>query len=122
MEWTAPPHRYEFEDGSFVEIGIARVPPSESFPSGHKYRFQYVDQAGVPRLRYDNAHGQHDRHVGPDAAGEPIDFPGDVRLHLGRFFAEVDRLRSGCLGRDAVRREIDGGPVPRHLSELNTPD
>lgn len=85
--------RYEFEDGSFVEVGIARIPPSDRYPSGVKYRFQYVDPEGEPCLRYDNAHGRHERHVGPEAAGEAIDYPGEVRAHLRRFFAEVDCIR-----------------------------
>lgn len=93
MERTAPPHRYEFEDGSFVEIGIVRVSPSQRYPSGLKYRFQYVDRSGVARLRFTTPTA-HERHVGPEAAGEPIDYLGDVREHLRRFFAEVDRIRS----------------------------
>lgn len=68
--------RYEFEDGSFVEVAIARIPRSERWPSGVKYRFQFVDSDGVPSLRFDNAHGRHERHVGPDADGEAIDYEG----------------------------------------------
>lgn len=87
--------RYEYEDGSFVEVGIALVPPSGRYPTGIKYRFQYVDPDGEPSLRYDNAHGQHERHRGPDRTGQPIDYAGNVQHHLRRFFAEVDRLREG---------------------------
>lgn len=93
MEGTS--QRHEFEDGSFVEVGIARVPPSEQYPTGVKYRFQYVDPDGEPQLRYDNSHGQHERHLGPDRTGQPIDYAGNVRDHLRRFFAEVDRIREG---------------------------
>lgn len=93
MVGTPPPNRYEFDDGSFVEVGVARVPPSEEHPSGVRYRFQYVDQDGIPRLRFDNAHGEHERHAGPDAPGTQIEYPGDIRKHLRGFFAEVDRIR-----------------------------
>jgi hypothetical protein len=90
---SKPPDRYEFEDGSFVEVGIVPVPQSEQYPSGIKYHFQYVGPDGVPLLRFDNAHGTHERHEGPNSPGIPVEYPGEVEEHLQRFFEEVDQIR-----------------------------
>lgn len=90
---SKPPERYEFEDGSFVEVGIVPVPQSEQYPSGIKYHFQYVDSDGVPVLRYDNAHGHHEKHEGQASPGQRIEYPGDIQEHLRGFFAEVDQIR-----------------------------
>ena len=85
--------RHYFPDGSFVEYSITSVPRSAAFPEGVKYRFQYVDQDGTPTLRYDNSHGVHERHEGPDGEGRRIEFEGSAEAHLRQFFEEVDGIR-----------------------------
>ena len=84
--------RFEFRDGSFVEVSVTRVPESEIHEIGIKYSFQFVNPDGTPVLRYDNAHGVHERHEG-DGDGIPIEYEGDVEAHLERFFDEVEELR-----------------------------
>lgn len=85
--------RHEFHDGSFVEYSFSRVPRSDSFPEGVKYGFQFVDSDGRPVLRYDNAHGIHERHRG-DGSGEQIEYEGTVEEQLRKFFEEVEELRT----------------------------
>lgn len=84
-----------FADGSFVEHRVTFVPRTETFPEGVKYAFQYVAADGMPMLRYDNAHGEHERHAGPEAEGEPIQFAEDVQSHYSRFLADVKAHRRG---------------------------
>jgi hypothetical protein len=85
--------RHEFHDGSFVEYSFTEVPRSDSFPEGVKYGFQFVDPEGTPILRYDNAHGIHERHYG-DGSGEQIEYEGTVEGQLRKFFEEVEELRA----------------------------
>lgn len=87
--------RDHFAGGSFVVYRLTSVPRTESFPKGVKYAFQYVGADGTPLLRYDNAHGEHERHEGPGGEGEPIPFSGDVQSHYRRFLAEVYERRGG---------------------------
>lgn len=84
--------RFEFRDGSFVEVSVSRVPESEIHETGIKYSFQFVEADGTPILRYDNAHGVHERHEG-DGDGIPIEYEGNVEAHLERFFEEVEAFR-----------------------------
>lgn len=84
--------RHQFRDGSFAEISITRVPETGQFPEGVKYGFQYVGTDETPILRYDNAHGTHERHEG-EGSGEPIEFAGNVEEHLRQFLAEIDRIK-----------------------------
>lgn len=85
--------RHYFEDGSFVEYNITAVPRRAAFPEGVKYRFQYVESDGTPALRYDNSHGVHERHEGPDGKGRRIEFEGNTEAHLRRFFEDVEEFR-----------------------------
>ena len=87
--------RDQFADGSFVVHRLTRVPRTGTFPEGVKYAFQYVAADGTPLLRYDNAHGEHERHDGPDAEAEPILFEGDVQSHYRRFITEVHERKRG---------------------------
>lgn len=87
------PHRTWFGDGSFVEYEFTRVPESPEYPEGVKYGFQYVGPNGTPILRYDNSHGVHERHHGPDAPGERIRYSGSIEGHLKRFMQEVRQIR-----------------------------
>mgnify|MGYP006284633481 FL=1 len=50
----------ETEDGHVVRVKAMRVPESEKFPAGVKYRFHYGTLAGDTILRYDNSHGVHE--------------------------------------------------------------
>ena len=81
--------RQEFKDGTFVEVVAYEVQSSEKHPEGYKYRFQYGTTHGTI-LRYDNSHGEHDRHFGKSC--EQIAFDG-LQEHLSLFFGEVEQLR-----------------------------
>jgi hypothetical protein len=89
--------RTYFVDGSFVEFRATPVPRTEAFPEGVKYAYQYVAADGTPMLRYDNAHGEHERHEGPDGDGEPIPFAGHVLEHYDRFLADVYQRKGGWI-------------------------
>lgn len=78
---------FTYPDGSRVAVVAYRVPESEAFPTGIKYRFQYMDEAGNTLLRYDNAHDQHDRHRGDEV--EAIEFT-TLAEHYRRFQREVE--------------------------------
>lgn len=70
-----------------VRIRVLQVPESEKFPEGIKYAFHYGRTTGDdPILRYDNHHGTHERHSGPDV--EEIEFPGLEAL-FERFVSEL---------------------------------
>lgn len=74
------------EDGHVIRVKIMRVPTSEKFPNGVKYRLHFGTLDGECVVRYDNSHGVHERHVGDDVTR--IDFPGIDAL-LDRFEREV---------------------------------
>ena len=42
-------------DGSRYEMVAWSVPPSDNYPEGVKYSFQYMDADGITLLRFDNA-------------------------------------------------------------------
>lgn len=79
----------ETEDGNVVRVKAMRVPESEEFPEGVKYRFHYGTLAGDTILRYDNSHGVHERHTEDDL--EEIEYPdgGLVELY-DRFLDEIE--------------------------------
>lgn len=56
-----------YDDGTVVRIRLMRVPSSDRFPEGVKYAFHY-GQAGAdhPIIRFDNHHGPHELHLGPE--------------------------------------------------------
>lgn len=62
-------------------VKIMRVPTSEKFPDGVKYRLHYGHTEGRddPIVRFDNSHGRHEKHVGDTV--ETIDFPGLAPLY-----------------------------------------
>lgn len=79
----------ETEDGHVLRVKALRVPESEKFPEGVKYRFHYGTKGGDTILRYDNSHGVHERHT-PDGL-EEIDYPGGGMVELyDRFLAEIE--------------------------------
>lgn len=70
-----------------VRIRLLRVPTSKKFPEGIKYAFHYGKKGcAEPILRYDNHHGDHERHDGDTVA--EIEFPGYEEL-LRRFIREL---------------------------------
>lgn len=75
-----------------IRVKLMRVPESEKFPEGVKYRLHYGTPDGDTLLRYDNSHGVHERHSAPDP-NDPdlIDFPGLEALYR-RFMGEIDDL------------------------------
>jgi len=80
-----------FEDGHVLRARILAVPESEKFPDGIKYRFHYGTNDSETLIRYDNSHGDHDRHT-PDGLDEDYEFPG-YRAIKDRFWREVEELR-----------------------------
>ncbi len=80
-----------FDNGSFREIKIWRVPQSTDKPHGYKYSFVYIVK-GERVIGYDNAEGRGD-HRHHDDKEQPYkfqgleklwhDFTGDVRKFRG---------------------------------------
>lgn len=89
MTTTLVDERYHPTPGEIIRIKIVAVPKSTRFPDGIKYAFHYgrTDET-TTYLRYDNAHGVHERHVG-DQTEELECFPG-VGMLLRRFQSEVE--------------------------------
>ena len=101
--------RQEFQDGTFVEVVAYEVKPTNKYPEGYKYRFQYGTNEGTI-LRYDNSHGKHDRHFGD--IREDVSFEG-LGEHLENFFEEVEHLRRDGIttpeeAKDENRKEQQG--------------
>lgn len=69
-----------------IRAKVLRVPESEKFPTGVKYRLHFGTVEGETIVRYDNSHGVHERHEGD--AVERIDYPG-IRALVERFEDEV---------------------------------
>lgn len=69
------------ELGTIEVVKIMRVPKSEKFPEGVKYRLHngHTEGRDDPIIRFDNSHGRHERHVG--GVMETIDFHGLAPLY-----------------------------------------
>jgi len=80
-----------FEDGTVLRVRVLAVPNSEKFPDGVKYRLHYGTEHGTTHVRYDNSHGEHERHT-LDGRDEEYEFPGYDEVQE-RFWAEVERFR-----------------------------
>jgi len=82
---------YRRIDGEYViRVKIIRVPDSDKFPEGVKYRLHFGTVDGETIVRYDNSHGVHERHEGDEI--ERIEFPG-VEALVERLEADIgDRL------------------------------
>ncbi|MDZ7687304.1 MAG: DUF6516 family protein [Halobacteriales archaeon] len=82
--------------GVRIEAEAWKVPPSEEYPNGVKYRFQALDEDDDHLARWDNtndAHGpRHHRHL-PDGDVEqienPPESPEEVKKLLREFVREV---------------------------------
>lgn len=73
-------------DNRIISVKLMRVPESEKFPEGVKYRLHYGTMDNETILRYDNSHGVHERHPPPE--GKDIEFPGLEALY-DRFIQEI---------------------------------
>lgn len=84
--------RFDFDDGTMVEMVIWRVPqPVEGCPHAYKYRL-FFGRPGERIVGYDNerAKGDH-RHVGQNE--EPYKFT-DVETLVRDFFSDIEQWRS----------------------------
>ena len=80
--------RHRVVDDHVINVVILRVPESEKYPEGWKYRMHFGTRDGETIVRYDNSHGVHERHSIGDADPEHIEFPGPDEL-LARFERDV---------------------------------
>jgi hypothetical protein len=87
---TVRQYTRSYPNGNVENVVILRVPESEKFPEGVKYRMHYGTPDGETILRYDNSHGVHERHDGEDV--EMIEYPGIAELYR-RFVAELPTER-----------------------------
>ncbi|MFB6100165.1 MAG: DUF6516 family protein [Candidatus Nanohalobium sp.] len=81
-------------DGTKIEVLAWKVPESEKYPEGIKYKFQaYRPEDGETILRYDNhnrhAGSRHHKHVGEDKT-EATEFDSLQELYT-KFIEEVKR-------------------------------
>ena len=82
--------RYEPRREEIITVKILDVPVSDKHPAGIKYAFHYGrTDDDTTYLRYDDAHGIHERHDGENIE-ELDEFPGFGAL-LRRFRDEVSR-------------------------------
>ena len=80
-----------FADGTLLRVRVLSVPKSEKYPDGVKYRLHYGTEDGTTLVRYDNSHGEHERHT-REGLDDDYEFPGyeAVQEH---FREEVERVR-----------------------------
>lgn len=81
-------------EGTRIEVLVWRVPESEKFPEGVKYKFQaYNLETEETLLRYDNhnkhAGSKHHKHIGEDKT-KKIEFNG-VKEAYQNFIEEVKK-------------------------------
>lgn len=81
-----------FADGTVLRVRILSVPESEKFPDGVKYRLHYGTEDGTTLIRYDNSHGDHERHT-RTGRDEDYEFPGYDAIQ-NRFWNEVEQFRN----------------------------
>lgn len=82
-------------DGSRYEMVAWTVPPSDDYPEGVKYSFQYMNADNDTLLRFDNAPyhtdvTHHHRHTS-DGEIEPLDY-ASLRDLAEQFLNEVNEL------------------------------
>jgi hypothetical protein len=85
-----------FEDGTRYEMVATKVPQSDDYPEGIKYRFQSMNIDGRTLLRFDNfpdhpGVGRHHYHT-PDGVYDDTEYTG-LRGHVKQFYDKVDRRR-----------------------------
>lgn len=84
-----------FDDGTRYEMIATKVPESEDYPEGIKYRFQYMADDGRTLLGFDNFPdhpevGHHHYHTTDDVYD--IEYTG-LKDHVGEFYEEMDARR-----------------------------
>lgn len=82
-----------FGDGSRYEMIATKVPKSDDYPEGVKYRFQYMTDDGRTLLRFDNFPnhpkvGRHHYHT-PDGVDDDIEYTS-LKTHVQKFYDEID--------------------------------
>lgn len=77
------------EDDRVIHREVISVPESAEYPEGVKYSFHYGTLDGTTLLRYDNAHGQHEKHVGDTV--HKIEYPGIAELYQ-QFTSEIEGM------------------------------
>lgn len=80
-----------FEDGTVLRVRVLAVPKSKKFPEGTKYRLHYGTEDGTTLIRYDNSHGEHERHTS-DGRDDDYEFPGYGTIQEW-FWQEVEQIR-----------------------------
>ncbi|MFC6763568.1 toxin-antitoxin system TumE family protein [Natrinema soli] len=93
MAETLLDDEFTYDDGSRVVVTAHLVPESEEYPTGIKYRFQYMDAEGNTLLRFDNAphHDVGNHHEHRDEDIEAVAFES-LTEHYQRFKHEVDTI------------------------------
>jgi hypothetical protein len=81
-----------FPDGTILRVRILAVPESEKFPDGIKYRLHLGTEEGETLIRYDNSHGDHERHT-RDGLDQDYEFPGYDAVQQ-QFWQEIDQFRT----------------------------
>lgn len=85
---------FTYDDGSRIVVVAYRVPESDQYPSGLKYRLQYMAPDGTTLLRYDNAphHDAGDHHERRDENDvESVEFDS-IADHYQQFRKEVEKI------------------------------
>ena len=80
-----------FADGAVLRVRVLAVPTSEKFPDGVTYRLHYGTEDGTTLLRYDNSHGDHERHTS-DGLDDEYEFLGHDAVQR-RFWNEGEQYR-----------------------------
>ncbi|MFW6435681.1 MAG: toxin-antitoxin system TumE family protein [Halovenus sp.] len=72
--------RTVYDDGTIARVRVLSIPVSEQYPAGVKYAFHYGEVgASAPIIRFDNHHGPHELHLGPETY--EIEYPGLEALY-----------------------------------------
>lgn len=95
--------RYEriFADGTRIDAVGYSVEPSDEYPDGVKYSFQYYDsETGETVLRYDNSPGyenhETNHHKHRHDLDEPVEigYEGKLEEQYDKFRQEVEDIRT----------------------------
>ncbi|MEY7852050.1 DUF6516 family protein [Natrarchaeobius sp. A-rgal3] len=85
-----------FDDSTRYEMIATKVPKSDDYPEGVKYRFQYMAEDGRTLLRFDNFpdHPNVDRHHyhTPTSVEDDVEYTG-LKDHVQKFYRKMDDYR-----------------------------
>jgi len=106
-----------YRDGGVLRVRVLSVPESEKFPDGIKYRLHYGTDASETIIRYDNSHGQHERHTA-EGLNEGYEFPGYDAVQRRVTVESIGDLqhRTGEAFEQALSDDWPEGDAPRRLS------